>query len=257
MTLSPTVYIVDKPGCGLSLHLLNPGAYALEMFGSGRQFLETAHVARPACLILDLQLPDMGGDELLRQLRAASDMPVIMTCENWDMQAALRTMRLGILDFCPKPVDPQKLRELVGQALTLDAEITQVRARIENARRKLAQLTARQRELFTLFAGGLSHKEIASVLDISPRTVEHHRAHLNAQLGTDRLADLVHLNLLAGGTQALYGVCPDSVAAAHIKWSQGCRQIADAARGETPTRANEKGQFVHATNLSAIGDRYG
>ncbi len=166
----------------------------------------------------------MDGVTLLERLRRDSDVPVIMTGEQWDMPAVLRIVRLGILDFCTKPVDSQKLRTLVHQGLRQDAEIVEVRKRIAEARRKLAKLTARQRELLALFASGLSHKEIAATLDISPRTVEHHRAHLNSQLGTDRLADLVRLNLLSGGTQALCDVCPNAVAAAYARWSHGCRE---------------------------------
>jgi two-component system, LuxR family, response regulator FixJ len=205
-----TVYIIDRPGQGLSLHLRHLPEYETEVYISAREFLETTNIARPACVIMDVQLPDMDGTALLERLRTHSDVPVIVTGEQWDMDAVLRMFKLGIFDFCCKPVDPQKLCALVQRALRQDTELLEVRNRVQQARDKLARLTARQRELLVLFAEGRSQKEIASTLAISPRTVEHHRAHLNSQLGTDRLTDFVYLHLLAGGTRALCGVCPNA-----------------------------------------------
>jgi two-component system, LuxR family, response regulator FixJ len=193
----PTLYIVDRPGQGLALGLQDTSNYVTECYLSGAAFLEIACIARPACVILDLQLPDMSGVELLDSIRKQSDVPVIMVAVQWEMPAVMRCMRLGVFDLCPKPADVEALRKQVRHALAQDAQLTQVRDRIGEARCKLARLTERQRELMTLFARGLSQKEIAAVLDLSPRTVEKHRARLNQRLGTHRLSDYFHLNLLA------------------------------------------------------------
>jgi two-component system, LuxR family, response regulator FixJ len=195
--MTPTLYIVDRPGQGLGLGLQDAGNYETDSYLSGAAFLEIVAIARPACVVVDLRLPDMSGVELLEKIRQESDVPVIMVAEQWEMPAVMRCMRLGIFDLCSKPVDVETLRKQVHKALAQDAQVTEIRNRISEARRKLAKLTERQRELMTLFAKGLSQKEIAAVLDLSPRTVEKHRARLNERLGTHRLSDYFHLNLLA------------------------------------------------------------
>jgi two-component system, LuxR family, response regulator FixJ len=197
VAMTPTLYIVDRPGQGLGLGLQDAANYVTESYLSGAAFLEAVPIARPACMVLELQLPDMSGVELLEKIRQQSDVPVIMVAEQWEMASVMRCMRLGIFDLCSKPTDVLALRKQVRQAVAQDAQLTGVRNRVAEARRKLARLTERQRELMTLFAKGLSQKEIAAVLDLSPRTVEKHRARLNQRLGTHRLSDYFHLNLLA------------------------------------------------------------
>jgi two-component system, LuxR family, response regulator FixJ len=197
--MNPTLYVVERPGQGLAAGLQDPGQYVTEAYLSGTSFFETARIARPACILLDLQLPDMPGLELLERVRRQSDVPVVLIADSWEMPTVLRSLRLGILDLYARPVDCAALRSPVRRALALDVQLTEVRNRIEDARCKLARLTDRQRELMSLFAQGLSQKEIAAALDLSPRTVEKHRARLNQRLGTHRLSDYVHLNLLAAG----------------------------------------------------------
>jgi FixJ family two-component response regulator len=195
--MNPTLYVVDRPGQGLGLGLQDARNHVTESYFSGAAFLEIVCIARPACIVIDLQLPDMPGVELLEKIRQQSDVPVIMVAEELEMPAIMRCMRLGIFDLYSKPGDVAALQQQVRQALAQDVQLTEVRNRITEARRKLGRLTERQRELMALFARGLSQKEIAAELDLSPRTVEKHRARLNERLGTHRLSDYFRLNLLA------------------------------------------------------------
>jgi two-component system, LuxR family, response regulator FixJ len=195
--MTSTLYIVDRPGQGLGSGLQDAGHYTTESYLSGAAFLEIACIARPACIVIDLQLSDRPGVELLEKIRRQSDVPVILVAEQWETPVVMRCLRLGGFDFCSNPVDGAGLQRQVHKALAQDAQLTEVRNRIAEARHKRARLTVRQRELMTLFARGLSQKEIAAALDLSPRTVEKYRARLNQRLGTHRLSEYFHLNLLA------------------------------------------------------------
>jgi FixJ family two-component response regulator len=110
----------------------------------------------------------------------------------------LRALRLGVVDICLKPVVPQMLHPLVDRTLARDAALHRQQQQVAAARRQLANLTPRERQLFELLVKGRSHREMASTMGISPRTVEHHRAHITAKLGMDRVAEMVRLGLLAG-----------------------------------------------------------
>ena len=86
---------------------------------------------------------------------------------------------------------------LVDRELAGDAARAGVRRQVAAARQRLAHLTPRERQLFDLVIEGKSYKEMAASLGISPRTVEHHRAHITSKLGMDRVADMVRLGLFA------------------------------------------------------------
>jgi FixJ family two-component response regulator len=227
----PTVYVIDRPGQGLSLALRDAREYEVELYLTGRAFLEAAKPSRPGCVVVDHQLPDMSGTDLLKRIRAESEIPVIMTAERPDVPDVLQWMRLGATDVCLKPVDAAAFSQLILRTLEQDKRLTGMGHRIEEARRRLAGLTQRQRELFSMFVRGLSQKEIAAALEISPRTVENHRARLNIRLGTCRLTDFYELHVLAGGLTGLCNTCRGVLAPAHDR----CPPIVDGTTTCPPT----------------------
>ena len=196
-----TVYIVDDDmDVRRTLQcLLESDARRVIAYPSAEALLADFESAHPCCLILDLQLAGLTGQALLEELRANyATLPVVIITGHVDVSTALRAMRLGAVDVCQKPVDPEVLLPLIEQTLAADAASERQRQQIAAARERLARLTARERELFKLVVEGQSYKEMASSLGISPRTVEHHRANITTKLGMDRVADLVRLGLIAG-----------------------------------------------------------
>ena len=111
---------------------------------------------------------------------------------------AVRAVKAGAIDFIEKPFSDQLLLDRVRQALEIDLEAREVRRRREDARRRLATLTAREREVLNLVVAGKANKEIASALGVSPKTVEVHRAHVLSKMCVDSLAELIRITLLAG-----------------------------------------------------------
>jgi len=201
MTSAPaSIFIVDDdPDVRGSLQcLLVSETRRVSTYASADAFLTNFELVHPCCLILDLRLPGMSGQELLEDLHARQiSIPVIIISAHADVPTALRALRLGAVDVCQKPVDPQELLPLVARTLAEDAARARQLQQLTMARQRLASLTPRERELFNLVVEGKSYKEMASTLGISTRTVEHHRAHISTKLGMDRVADLVRLDLFA------------------------------------------------------------
>jgi two-component system, LuxR family, response regulator FixJ len=201
-----TVFIVDDDAdvrCSLRC-VLESETRRVADYPSAADFLADFQHAQPSCLLLDLRLPGTSGEELLEQLRTQyPDLPVIVITGHADVPTVLRTLRRGAVDVCTKPLDLQTLLAMVDRELAADAARAAVRQRLAAARRRLALLTPRERELFELVVEGKSYKEMAASLGISPRTVEHHRAHITSKLGMDRVADMVRLRLFAGDEASL------------------------------------------------------
>ena len=122
-------------------------------------------------------------------------MPVIFVTGHGDAATARDALKAGALDFIEKPVDNERLVELVGTAMAKDAEQAQSRAQAERLAGRLQRLTQREREVMDQVVAGRHNREIAAELGISPRTVEVYKARLMDKLDVRRVADLVKLAL--------------------------------------------------------------
>lgn len=209
MNMEQVVYVIeDDAGVRESVaRVLGVPGRRVETYESAEAFLEKPRHLHPCCAIMDLQLPGMGGMELLVEMqRRRWCIPVIMMTAFAEVPMAVRAMRLGVVDIYQKPADPAVLVALVERVLRWDAAQEGRRQQIAEARQRLASLTRRERELFELVVEGLSYKEMAATMGISTRTVEHHRAHISTKLGVDRVADLVRLGIFAKEEETLAGV---------------------------------------------------
>lgn len=145
----------------------------------------------PACAVLDLSMPDMDGLETMqRLLELRPDVPIIFLSAHADVSSAVRAMKLGAVDFMQKPFDPTQfldsVRRLSQLALRQHAERAQQHVRIG----AIARLSAREKEVFEHLLEGASGKEIARSLNISPKTVEVHRANVLRKLEVSNLRQL-------------------------------------------------------------------
>jgi two-component system response regulator FixJ len=205
MDMQKTVYVIDDDaGVRESLAcVLATEGRRVETFESAEAFLAESRERHPCCAIMDLRLPGMGGMELLVEMqRRGWRLPVIMMTAFAEVSTAVHAMRLGAVDVYQKPADPAALTPLVERVLNWDAAQEGRRQQIAEARQRLASLTRRERELFDLVVEGKSYKEMAVTMGISPRTVEHHRAHISTKLGVDRVADMVRLGIYAHGEES-------------------------------------------------------
>ena len=195
------VYIIDDDGAvrdSLSLQLEATG-YEVAAFPSAVGFLEIARTLQPGCVISDVQMPDMDGMELQQRLKEMKlDFPVVIVTGHADVALAVRAMKAGAVDFIEKPLEEQAILESLRHAQTRFAAQRASAQAGATAREKLATLTPREREVFDEMVRGKQNKMIAFDLDISPRTVEVHRARVLEKLEARSLSELVRLALAAG-----------------------------------------------------------
>lgn len=197
----PVVHLVDDDAAvrGALALLLRTVGMAVEEHADPAALLARLPVAPPGCLVLDLRMPVMSGLQLQERLLAQGcDWPVILLTGHGGLEACRRAFKAGAVDFLTKPVDEQTLIEAVQAAFArLDTARARDAERAE-ARALLARLTAREAEILRLVGLGHATKEIARALDLSPRTVETHRANIAAKLGTASVAEMARLVLLGG-----------------------------------------------------------
>lgn len=183
------IVIVDDDAAirdSLSVYLAGDGR-RVTCFDSGEAFLAAATRDPPDCLFLDLKMPGLSGLDVLRRL-PRPPFPVIMISAHGDVSVAVQAIKLGATDFVEKPFAPEALDEAIEEAI---AATRGADDRRPAAGGRLDALTQREREIALALNEGLSNKEIARDLDISPRTVEVHRARVFEKLGVRNVAGLV------------------------------------------------------------------
>lgn len=199
-----TVHIVDDDSAVRAAisYLLSGHDYSTHVYASGAEFLHQRRL-RSGCILLDLRMDGPSGLEVLEELeRRGSRMPVIAMSGNDDIDAIVQSMKLGAADFIKKPYDPAEL--LVAIERVRGAAGRRVRehgARVE-AEAKLRILSPRQLEILRGLLAGMTNKEIARRLDLSPRTVEMHRLNMIRALGLRTTSAALRL-ALAGGLEPL------------------------------------------------------
>ncbi|HEY1922864.1 MAG TPA: response regulator [Tepidisphaeraceae bacterium] len=201
--LKPCVFVVDDDPKILRLvaDVLEAEGWTVETFGLAGEFLESYRPSPCACLLLDIQMPGLSGPELQRELLACEiRIPVIFLTATADVPTTIQVMKLGAVDLLQKPFDPEKLVAVVRAVLEREAASVGQRTQVDAVRKRLAQLTPREREVLNLVVAGMANKQIARELNLSERTVEIHRGRVMKKMEADSLANLVHQCLSIGDT---------------------------------------------------------
>lgn len=176
--------------------------YHAEIYGNYEELL----AARPyRGLILAEDIFERGGiGALIAGMNAYGFwLPVIATAPVADPRRVVEAVRTGALDYLPLPLERERLNAALETAMDEGQAMGMAQRQAVHARAKLATLTTREIEVLDLLVAGSSNKMIARELQISPRTVEIHRANMMAKLGAHHAADAVRLRLEAGMTGAL------------------------------------------------------
>lgn len=161
-------------------------------FGTAAEYLAFPKPDIPGCLILDVDLPDMCGLELQRQI-AATDAPVVFLTGRSEVAASVRALKSGALDFKTLPCDAGELLEAVEAAIAYDQSTRQQRALEFEVRQRYGNLTARERQVMRLVSGGLRNKQSAWELGISEFTVQIHRAQVMQKMRARSIVELVRM----------------------------------------------------------------
>jgi FixJ family two-component response regulator len=187
------VYLVDDDEAvrkALSL-LLETVGLRVRAFAAPEVFLAQAASLPAGCLILDIRMPVISGLKLQEKLSGQGiDWPTVIISGHGDIEACRRAFRNGAVDFLSKPVDEQDLIDAIQKGhAALDAR-AQVSAERAEAVALIGNLTVREREVLEMLVKGLSSRQIADALGLSPRTVESHRAAIASKAGTSSTAEL-------------------------------------------------------------------
>jgi two-component system response regulator FixJ len=179
--------------------LLESAGFHVRDFASAKGVLADGTLAEGACLIADIRMPDMDGLALQEELvRRRVGLPVIIVTGHGDVPLAVRAMKAGAIDFIEKPFDDELLLQSIKRALEQRKASSDQNALAQIAIDRIGLLTERERQVLERLVAGQANKVIAYELDISPRTVEIHRAHVMEKMQARSLSDVVRLALAAG-----------------------------------------------------------
>jgi len=195
------VHIVDdeEPVRKSLAFLLGMAGFAVRMHDSATDFLAAAPGIRNGVLVTDLRMPDMSGVELLRNLLSAkATLPAVVITGHADVPMAVEAMKAGAIDFIEKPFEDVVIIEAIHRAAEQLADKPTEADDVSAIHSRLEALSDRERQVLSGVVAGLPNKSIAYDLDISPRTVEVHRANVMAKMQAKTLPQLVRMALAAG-----------------------------------------------------------
>ncbi|MFA5898804.1 MAG: response regulator [Hyphomicrobium sp.] len=189
-----TVYAVDDDETVLDVLglILKSVGLQMEAYTSAGEFVEKFNPNRPGCVVLDLWMPDLNGFETMIRLRErAKTIPVVFLTGNGDVSAVVRAMRLGAVDFFEKPVNSGALLECIQHWVQQDSSINEALRRRQLTLSRLAKLSCRQREVLDCVFKGMSNKQIARHLGVSPKAIEMSRAHVMEKMEVPNVVGLI------------------------------------------------------------------
>ena len=192
---APIVFIVDDDSrvrealCGL-LDSLGMRAAA---FASATEFLSFEKPDAPACLVLDLQLPDISGLELQEELGSGLAPPIVFITAHGDIRSSVRAMKAGAVEFLSKPFGEEELLRAIEAAIALDREARAKRSELAELQKNYGRLTPRERQVLPFVVAGFLNKQTADDLGISEATIGVHRSQIMRKMAARSLAELVRM----------------------------------------------------------------
>lgn len=192
--ISPLIHIVDDDDAVRESLALLIGTVDLRVaqWRHPQQFLSGFDRDAIGAIVLDVRMPGASGLTVLDQLREQGvDQPVIMLTGHATVEMCRRAFKSGAAEFLEKPVDDDKLIEALHHAVRSHGLARERLQADRQSQDRVASLSEREREILVQIVSGLTNKQIARELGLSPRTVEAHRANLSAKLEVHSLAQLI------------------------------------------------------------------
>ena len=188
----------DDEAIRLSLaSVLKTYGYSVLLFEDAAKAIEKIPSLRPDCVLLDVRMPHIDGLTAQRMIAGSpSAPPVILITGHGDIPMAVKALKSGAADFIEKPIDDERLAEAIKSAIE-SRRIAAVSSmpNSELLLQRFAQLTERERAVAGMVAEGYSSAAIAATMNISVRTVDHHRASILSKMQATSLPQLIRLLL--------------------------------------------------------------
>jgi two-component system, LuxR family, response regulator FixJ len=193
-SLSPLIHLIDDDEAvreSLAL-LIGTVGLRVQAWGDPNAFMRDFERGSIGAIVLDVRMLGTSGLAILEQLiRQNVDQPIIMLTGHGTVDMCRRAFKLGAAEFLEKPVDDEALIEALQNAIRQHVRSRERNLEDRHARERYALLSEREREVLGMIIAGLTNKEIGRALQLSPRTVETHRANLFAKLEVESLAVLI------------------------------------------------------------------
>jgi len=162
-------------------------------FGSAAEYIAYPKPDVPACLILDVELPDINGLDLQSQTAEGNHPQIVFITGHGDIPTSVRAIKAGAIDFLTKPFSEVDLMRAIRAAIAQDRNARRNSAESADLRQRLSSLTPREREVLPLIVSGLLNKQAAAELGISEVTIQIHRGKIMKKMGAGSLAELVRM----------------------------------------------------------------
>jgi len=189
------VFIVDDDRriCDSLSDLLSTFDLHVVTFGSAAEYIAYPKPDLPACLLLDVELPDINGLDLQSQIGQGNHPQIVFITGHGDIPTSVRAIKAGAVDFLTKPFTEANLMRAIHVAIAQDRNARQKRAELQELDQRLSSLTPREREVLPLVVSGLLNKQAAAELGISEVTIQIHRGKIMKKMGAGSLAELVRM----------------------------------------------------------------
>jgi two-component system, LuxR family, response regulator FixJ len=192
--LSPLIHLIDDDDAvreSLAL-LIGTVGLRVQTWADPDAFIRDFERGSIGAIVLDVRMPSINGLTILELLiHQKVDQPIIMLTGHGTVEMCRRAFKLGAAEFLEKPVDDEALIEALQNAIRHHVRSRERNMEDRHARERYALLSEREREVLGMIIAGLTNKEIGRALQLSPRTVETHRANLFAKLEVESLAVLI------------------------------------------------------------------
>jgi two-component system, LuxR family, response regulator FixJ len=188
------VYVVDDHAAMRKAltRLLRAEGLGVRAFASAREFLAAYDMEEAACLLLDVEMPELNGLELQGRLaHAGVSAPIVFLTGHGDIPMSVRAIKAGAVDFLTKPVNDTALLRAVRAALQVAASQKSARATLAGLTERFGKLTPREREVMIQVVAGKLNKQIAADLGAAEQTIKIHRGRVMEKMEVESLADLV------------------------------------------------------------------
>jgi FixJ family two-component response regulator len=191
----PIIYVVDDDARvreALTSLLSSMGRRVIA-FSKAADYLQYQRPDVPGCLVLDLDMPEMTGLELQRELIGKEGPPIVFLTGRGDIPSTVQAMKAGALEFLVKPFDADDLVRAIDAAVALDQLDRLKRDELDAIKKRYNSLTPRERDVLPYVVSGLLNKQTAGELGTSEITIRIHRAQIMRKMAADSLADLVRI----------------------------------------------------------------
>lgn len=201
----PRIYVIDddQDARDSMEALLRDEAIETLAYASAEAFLDAYDGHRPACIVTDMRMDGMSGQDLLDELRRrAISIPALVITAHADTPTTVQAIRSGALTLLDKPCRESDLWDAVRKALDADRQSLGDQTRRAEVRKRLDSLTPAEMLVLDRVLAGDPNKVIANKLDIAIRTVEARRQSIYQKLKADSVAEIVQLVVLVDPSRA-------------------------------------------------------